>query len=89
MPDHDVLFAQLREKVMERITPHVILLRSKDCSGGVCVCVCVCVMVREGRSVRVSVPICTYTGMKATMKEILRQLMWTNEVCVHIHLCVW
>ena len=34
MPDHDVLFAQLRERVHEKISPHVVVLSSRDCNTG-------------------------------------------------------
>jgi len=34
MPDHDVLFAQLRQRVREQISPHVVVLRSRDCNTG-------------------------------------------------------
>ncbi len=34
MPDHEVLFGQLRVRLQEQITPHVLLLRSKDCNSG-------------------------------------------------------
>ena len=35
MPDHDVLFNQLRTCIrMEGISPHVVLLKSKDCNSG-------------------------------------------------------
>ena len=34
MPDHDVLFAQLRQRVCEQISPHVVVLRSRDCNTG-------------------------------------------------------
>lgn len=35
MPDHDVLFEQLRTSIrMDGISPHVVLLKSKDCNSG-------------------------------------------------------
>ena len=35
MPDHDVLFEQLRTIIrMDGISPHVVLLKSKDCNSG-------------------------------------------------------
>ena len=35
MPDHDVLFDQLRTCIrMDGISPHVVLLKSKDCNSG-------------------------------------------------------
>ena len=34
MPDHDVLFSQLRERVHEKISPHVVVLNSRDCNTG-------------------------------------------------------
>ena len=40
MPDHDVLFEQLRTIIrMDGISPHVVLLKSKDCNSGIqCTC---------------------------------------------------
>lgn len=36
MPDHDVLFEQLRTIIrMDGISPHVVLLKSKDCNSGI------------------------------------------------------
>lgn len=74
MPDHDVLFGQLREKIHKIISPHVVLLRSKDCNTG-------------SSSFTVWDSMLTlktisslHTGTKATMKEILRQLMNTAQV---------
>lgn len=34
MPDHDVLFEQLRVMVRNSISPHVVLLRSSGCATG-------------------------------------------------------
>ena len=39
MPDHDVLFEQLRTSIrMDGISPHVVLLKSKDCNSGMRQC---------------------------------------------------
>ena len=36
MPDHDVLFEQLRTSIrMAGISPHVVLLKSKNCNSGI------------------------------------------------------
>lgn len=36
MPDHDILFEQLRTIIrMDGISPHVVLLKSKDCNSGI------------------------------------------------------
>ena len=43
MPDHDVLFNQLRTCIrMEGISPHVVLLKSKDCNSGRSCSLCAC-----------------------------------------------
>ena len=34
MPDHDVLFEQLRVMIRNGISPHVVLLKSSDCATG-------------------------------------------------------
>jgi hypothetical protein len=34
MPDHDVLFRQLRSKIVASVTPHVVQLQSETCSTG-------------------------------------------------------
>ena len=34
MPDHDVLFRQLRSKIVASVTPHVAKLQSETCSTG-------------------------------------------------------
>ena len=36
MPDHDILFNQLRAKIRkEGISPYVVWLKSKDCNSGI------------------------------------------------------
>ena len=35
MPDHGVLFSQLQETVRREISPHSVLLKSKDCNTGI------------------------------------------------------
>ena len=34
MPDHDVLFEQLRVMIRDVVSPHVVLLKSTSCSTG-------------------------------------------------------
>lgn len=34
MPDHDVLFRQLKCKIVATVTPHVVQLQSDSCSTG-------------------------------------------------------
>ena len=31
MPDHDVMFSNMTSLIQERVTPHVAVLRAKDC----------------------------------------------------------
>ena len=31
MPDHDVMFSNMMTLIHERVTPHVAVLKSKDC----------------------------------------------------------
>lgn len=33
MPDHNVMFGNLASQLKDRVTPHVAILRSKDCSN--------------------------------------------------------
>ena len=35
MPDHTLLFSELREELHSSVSPHVVLLKSKDCSSGI------------------------------------------------------
>ena len=67
MPDHDVLFRQLRSKIVASVTPHVVQLQSETCSTG-----------EASNSCKLQ-QILNFAGMKAVWKEILLQLTRTSE----------
>ena len=78
MPDHDVLFAQLRQRVREQISPHVVVLRSRDCNTGTH-------SNPKTKSTRRFTAKwygmgTLYAGVKATMRAMLTQLLETAKI---------
>ena len=68
MPDHNVLFNQLKQRIIAMVTPHVVQLQSSSCSSGI--------------YIYTFTEFCTnfLSGMKSTWKEILLQLITQAEV---------